>query len=261
MDDLGENPLFSETSLFEAPDRCMQLSKPIGRGVEGSPQPRPRPRPPRPRQGAPWEAQLRSTSGLLKQNKVFKWMFCHNLWIFQKQILVSTSTRRFGHFGLLFLMIFWALWEAHFFIQSLWKLQHDWKTVNHLETQLASVFSHFPLSGLNPWDLRSNLCQTGGLNGENCSRQTEGYMRRPKRHQAGTKAGTPNRNLKNLKLKQAWRPEPACSWIWWWWWWWWRFPRPGLRCHKLCHPQCHLWGETHSEGKAMNCFYDTASSN
>ena len=66
MDDLGV-PLFSETSLFEAPDRCMQLSKPIGRGVEGSPQRRPRPRPPGPRQGAPWEAQLRSTSGLLKK--------------------------------------------------------------------------------------------------------------------------------------------------------------------------------------------------
>ena len=111
----GENPLFSETSLFEAPDRCMQLSKPIGRGVEGSPQPRPRPRPPRPRQGAPWEAQLRSTSGLLKQTRFSNGCFVITSEFFQKQILVSTSTRRFGHFGLLFLMIFWALWEAHFF--------------------------------------------------------------------------------------------------------------------------------------------------
>ena len=152
MDDLGV-PLFSETSLFEAPDRCMQLSKPIGRVCEGSPQRRPRPRPPRPRQGAPWEAQLRSTSGLRK-NKFSNGCFVITSEFFTKTNLGKTSTQRFGHFGLLFFMFFWALWEAHFFNPVKFVEAAAWsKTVNHLETQLAFVFPIFlfPASILRIW--------------------------------------------------------------------------------------------------------------
>lgn len=151
-------------------------------------------------------------------------------------------------------MFFWALWEAHFFNPA--GVCGSCSMIENSEPLGNSTrirFSHCPLSRLNPWDLRSNLCQTGGLNGENFSGKLKATCDAQKRHQAGTTAGTRNRNLNNLKLKQAWRPEPAESY---------EsdddedFPRPGLRCHKLFHPQCHLWGETHSEGKAMNCFYD-----
>ena len=247
--------------MFEAPDRCMPLSRPIGRGVEGSrPQRRPRPRPPRPR-GVPWEAQLRSTSGLLK-NKFSNGCFVITS-IFQKQISENIDSEIWSSL----FYVFWALWEAHFFNPVEFVEAAAWsKTVNHLETQLAFVFPIFlfPASILGIW-------------GQICAKQAVWMVRifqgklkatcdAQKRHQAGTKAGTPNRNLKNLKLKQAWRPEPAESY---------EsyesdddedFPRPGLRCHKLFHPQCHLWGETvrptlRARPWIASMISDTASSN
>ena len=134
--------------MFEAPDRCMPLSRPIGRGVEGSrPQRRPRPRPPRPR-GVPWKAQLRSTSGLRK-NKFSKWMFCHNVYFSKTNI----GKHRLGDLVFSFLCFLSTvggtfLNPVEFVEAAAWL-----KTVNHLETQLASVFPIFlfPASILGIW--------------------------------------------------------------------------------------------------------------
>ncbi len=244
----------------------MQLSRPIGRGVEGS-RPQRRPRPPRPRWALPWEAQLQSTSetwmimmiGMCRKAKEstvistssswtskhtveqlrkgkWNWMFCHNVHIQKKTWKTSSKIWSslfmfFGHCG-------GTSYNPLEFVEAAAWL----KTVKRLGNSARILFCFF-----RPQSLGSEV---KSVPNRRKMVRIEGKLKATCDTQKGTRQdhdGTPIRNVKNLKQAEGRNRLNLMNLM--------RFEisTPRLRCHKLFHPQkCHLWGETHSEGKAMN---------
>ena len=249
----------------------MQLSRPIGRGVEGL-RPQRRPRPPRPRWALPWEAQLQSTSetwmimmiGMcwkatestvtistssswtskhtveqLRKGK-WNWMFCHNVHIQKKTWKTSSKIWSslfmfFGHCG-------GTSYNPLEFVEAAAWL----KTVKRLGNSARILFCFF-----RPQSLGSEV---KSVPNRRKMVRIEGKLKATCDTQKGTRQdhdGTPIRNVSRLKAGIGW-----ILWIWWDL----RFPHPGSGVTNCSTPRSAIY-EVRPWGQGHECFYDTASSN